>query len=306
VVEYGKIYNDYYFLNLNDKRLQCDSEIFEDYNNIIDGTYLSVHTLPLVGDIDYMNDYAIILGGKKVSKDTMFQIMKKYGIDCNYLFGFCSLCNENINQKIIGICILCNKPYCNNHQFKNKICKKCDHNEPNDPLNPYHPTEMNLLKAEDKIRNDNEKSVYLLTLSVFKNDVPTDKNVIDDYGFSNCKDNIEKSMLLGVYIGLIKILTSDLEELDKACKNNKLMDYIDCEYAQMGENIGGYYPWLKKNKHIVVNKYKTNTNINNKKYCYYCKTFSKLNTCGNCKNVYYCNKLCQVNHWKIHKIICKS
>lgn len=313
IIEYGKIYNDYYFLNLNDKKLQCDFEIFEDYNNTVDGTYLNIHTLPLVGNIDYMNDYAITLAGKKVSKNTMFKIMKKYDIDCDSLFGFCSLCNKNIKQKIIDICILCNQPYCDNHQFKERICKKCDHNKPNDPLNPYHPSEMNLLKARDKIRNGDDKTVYFLVLNVFDNEIPTNKKICDDYGFSNCKDNHEKCMLLGVYIGLIKMLTTDLEELDKYCKNNKLMDYIDIEYnivKQMGQYIGKYYPWLKNNQHIVLNEYKINTNINinkNKNYCYDCKkSSSKLNICGKCKKAYYCNKTCQINHWKIHKLQCKS
>lgn len=121
-------------------------------------------------------------------------------------------------------------------------------------------------------------------------------------------------MLLGVYIGLVKMLTTDLEELDKYCKNNKLMDYIDIEYniiKQMGQYMGEYYPWLKNNQHIDINKYKTDININisnkNTNYCYDCKKISsKLNLCVKCKKAYYCNKSCQTNHWKIHKLQCKS
>lgn len=37
-----------------------------------------------------------------------------------------------------------------------------------------------------------------------------------------------------------------------------------------------------------------------------CKDYVKLSKCGNCKQVEYCSRECQVTHWKIHKTVCKA
>jgi len=41
--------------------------------------------------------------------------------------------------------------------------------------------------------------------------------------------------------------------------------------------------------------------------CTYCKKSQpKLNTCSGCKRAYYCDRVCQKNHWKYHKDECKA
>ena len=41
--------------------------------------------------------------------------------------------------------------------------------------------------------------------------------------------------------------------------------------------------------------------------CNYChKTAPKMKWCSNCNFIKYCSKECQVAHWPVHKIICKS
>lgn len=43
------------------------------------------------------------------------------------------------------------------------------------------------------------------------------------------------------------------------------------------------------------------------KFCQACgKESLKLSTCGNCKNVVYCNRKCQKKDWKSHKLACHS
>ena len=32
----------------------------------------------------------------------------------------------------------------------------------------------------------------------------------------------------------------------------------------------------------------------------------KYQTCGNCRDAYYCNKSCQSEHWKCHKKMCRA
>lgn len=50
----------------------------------------------------------------------------------------------------------------------------------------------------------------------------------------------------------------------------------------------------------------------NTRICSYCSAGygikplppNKLKVCGRCKNAYYCNRSCQVNHYSIHKHVC--
>lgn len=257
-IEYGIIKLDHYyhepafFLNVNDKRLCIKNNVSNEID--IDGTYLKIHTLPFINNIDYMMDYAITLNGRKVSKETMFYFYKEYGIDCK-IFGKCFSCD---NEYLEGICLLCQYNYCKNHKFKERICKKCDHNPPNIPEDPWcHPSDYIIFGVRDKIRNGNYKPIYLLVFDVFHNEIPTNYKVLKDYGFDKCKNYFEKSKLLGVYIGLIKHICCDIEKLHESCESNNLWKFIDKEYdivKKSGNYIGEYYPWIEKNKHILNNE----------------------------------------------------
>jgi hypothetical protein len=40
--------------------------------------------------------------------------------------------------------------------------------------------------------------------------------------------------------------------------------------------------------------------------CKMCHNKNIVGTCIKCKKVYYCSKQCQVDHWQIHKKVCKK
>ncbi len=40
--------------------------------------------------------------------------------------------------------------------------------------------------------------------------------------------------------------------------------------------------------------------------CDNCQQIKKIKTCAWCKKAYYCSKECQVQHWKVHKKLCKK
>ncbi len=96
-------------------------------------------------------------------------------------------------------------------------------------------------------------SVYNLQEACFKDDFSYITNsVIADYGFKNCKNDEEYSNLLGLYQGIIKCIGCDVEELHKACVNNKLKEFIKKIH---GKHQSGYYKWFLKNESIVQNFY---------------------------------------------------
>eukprot|EP00483_Globobulimina_turgida_P000264 UN00264 len=40
--------------------------------------------------------------------------------------------------------------------------------------------------------------------------------------------------------------------------------------------------------------------------CHLCNTPDAKSSCGGCKSVFYCNRQCQVKHWNVHKLECKT
>ena len=40
--------------------------------------------------------------------------------------------------------------------------------------------------------------------------------------------------------------------------------------------------------------------------CGFCNTPRCHRRCSRCRNIYYCDRTCQANHWQIHKAICKK
>ena len=45
---------------------------------------------------------------------------------------------------------------------------------------------------------------------------------------------------------------------------------------------------------------------NTSKQCGSCNNPNSKLKCSKCKLIYYCNRECQVKHWKEHKLICKK
>jgi len=81
-----------------------------------------------------------------------------------------------------------------------------------------------------------------------------------DYGFANCKDEHEEASLMSVYVGLIKLLECDIDDVHEACITGKLADLIVKEYVTARPDPttrGGYFPWFEANQAIVNNQYTT-------------------------------------------------
>jgi hypothetical protein len=79
---------------------------------------------------------------------------------------------------------------------------------------------------------------------------PEDLDTINDFGFSKCLVQDERTYLLGVYIGLIKILGIESKELHEWQQANELAQNIRKTYEKAGAT-SYYYTWFLENQHLV-------------------------------------------------------
>ncbi|GBB83754.1 hypothetical protein RclHR1_10420006 [Rhizophagus clarus] len=114
------------------------------------------------------------------------------------------------------------------------------------------------------------KYADILVKNVFDNVIPTNWAVRYEYGFRNCLDPIDESMLLGLYIGLIKIIGCNSSRLHSWWKSGNLPFHIKNAYDKSGYT-SEYYKWFLKNEHVLqgLRKYegtKSDNDLVNKLY----------------------------------------
>lgn len=74
------------------------------------------------------------------------------------------------------------------------------------------------------------------------------------FGFSDCKSEVEEADLLSLYVGLIKLLEADIDEVEDASKKGELRQFICKEYETVRPDAstrGEYYPWFKSRLDIL-------------------------------------------------------
>ncbi|KAG6844524.1 hypothetical protein H0H87_006180 [Tephrocybe sp. NHM501043] len=96
------------------------------------------------------------------------------------------------------------------------------------------------------------KTSYYLARAVRENLIPDDPQTLEDYGFDRAVTNTEKSMLLGLYIGLIERMDISPKEVNRWFVQGSLTKEIKAAYETLPSGSqGGYYPWFLKNQHIL-------------------------------------------------------
>ncbi|KAG0204368.1 hypothetical protein BGX28_003688 [Mortierella sp. GBA30] len=100
---------------------------------------------------------------------------------------------------------------------------------------------------------DPKKTAFNLMKVVYADDFGVmNEELKASYGFEKCQNEHEKTMLLGLYQGLIKFLGCDLNKLDKAFNENKLPEFIVSAFfnGTGPDNCGGYFKWFIQNLDI--------------------------------------------------------
>ncbi|CAI2161997.1 13665_t:CDS:2 [Funneliformis geosporum] len=114
------------------------------------------------------------------------------------------------------------------------------------------------------------RSADYLVKSAFADLVPTKAAVLHEYGFNNCMNPREKSMLLGLYIGLITYIGCSASHIHSWWEKGELPLGIKKAYSDAGAN-SGYYQWFLENEHLLqgLHKYegdKTDKELMDKNY----------------------------------------
>lgn len=92
----------------------------------------------------------------------------------------------------------------------------------------------------------------LLEKDCFRDLLPEDPGVREDFGFDRCKNPGEETNLFGLYIGVIKYHDISSEELHRWRTEGLLIDKIIELFSKLPEGSrGGYYPWSLRNRHIL-------------------------------------------------------
>ncbi|RIA80046.1 hypothetical protein C1645_793327 [Glomus cerebriforme] len=100
-----------------------------------------------------------------------------------------------------------------------------------------------------------QRSADILVKNAIGDKLPTNKAVLYEYGFSNFFSLHDKSMLLGLYIGLIVHLNCNASQIHSWWINGELPLNIKKTYDDAGVN-SGYYQWFLKNEHMLQGLHK--------------------------------------------------
>ncbi|CAB5357531.1 unnamed protein product [Rhizophagus irregularis] len=94
------------------------------------------------------------------------------------------------------------------------------------------------------------RSADILIKNVLDDLIPTKKAVRYEYGFCNCVRSGDESKLMGLYIGLIKIIGCSASQLHSWWKSDTLAQNIKKAYDDAGYT-SDYYKWFLKNENVL-------------------------------------------------------
>ncbi|KAF6766146.1 hypothetical protein DFP72DRAFT_8286 [Ephemerocybe angulata] len=96
------------------------------------------------------------------------------------------------------------------------------------------------------------RTYHLLVKAMTDNVVPTHEQTLEDWGFNRCASEDDRCYLLGVYIGLWKILEIPMREVDGWRRKGTLFKEIKKIHDEqsVGER-GQYMPWLMQNPQVI-------------------------------------------------------
>ncbi|CAH1767038.1 828_t:CDS:2 [Entrophospora sp. SA101] len=99
------------------------------------------------------------------------------------------------------------------------------------------------------------RSADTLVRNAFDDKMPTKMAVLHEYGFNNCINPREQSMLFGLYIGLIKIIGCSASQIHSWWEKGKLSLNIKTAYDDASAT-GGYYDLFLRNEHLLQGLHK--------------------------------------------------
>ncbi|KAF8133967.1 hypothetical protein EV363DRAFT_1448604 [Boletus edulis] len=96
-------------------------------------------------------------------------------------------------------------------------------------------------------------TAYYLARAVYRDLLPDHPQTCEDYGFNRAVTAEEKTMLFGLYVGLIKFHEIPPKTIHNWRVRGVLVDEIKAAFYKIPEHArGGYFTWFLQNEHIVA------------------------------------------------------
>ncbi|CAJ2509086.1 Uu.00g141120.m01.CDS01 [Anthostomella pinea] len=106
--------------------------------------------------------------------------------------------------------------------------------------------------ASHAVPCDSFEADYFLDLSAVRDEIPDDPDVLEKFGFMECRDYNERSFLLGLYQGLLNGLEVDVLVINSWMEDGTLKENIIKTYEERPQgNRGEYYPWFLRQAHLL-------------------------------------------------------
>lgn len=138
-------------------------------------------------------------------------------------------------------CSLCKKP-------TNKCCSRCK-------VKYYCSQSCQKKDYPNHVLDCPRRSADILVKNVFQSLMPTNIAVLYEYGFENCNNAEDRTKLLGLYIGLIKIIGCSASQVHSWWESGELSINIKKTYDD-GGYTSGYYDWVLRNEHLLQGLHK--------------------------------------------------
>ncbi|KAJ7185836.1 hypothetical protein C8R46DRAFT_1061865 [Mycena filopes] len=143
-----------------------------------------------------------------------------------------------------------------------------------------------------------------LARAAFRDEFPDDEQTNDDYFFTRTRSANDRTMLFGLYIGVLKIHNLGPSKLHEWRLAGTMVDNIKALYEPIPPSSrGGYYAWFLKNFDIFEPRPSALISLSPRHLCASCGVAAAVR-CAACKNVWYCSKRCQQREWPGHLVNC--
>ncbi|KAJ7651235.1 hypothetical protein FB45DRAFT_820738 [Roridomyces roridus] len=145
-----------------------------------------------------------------------------------------------------------------------------------------------------------------LLLAVFNDSFPDDEQTNEDYFFTRLDHPQDKTMLLGLYIGIVQYHGVSAGNLHDWRIAGTMVENIKALYERLpAQGRGGYYSWFLKHLDIFEPRTKSLVplSVQARHLCAFCGVSAGVR-CSGCKKVWYCDRMCQKDDWSSHLVNC--
>ncbi|KAJ7651217.1 hypothetical protein FB45DRAFT_997856 [Roridomyces roridus] len=145
-----------------------------------------------------------------------------------------------------------------------------------------------------------------LATATFNDLFPDDPQTNEDYFFTRVRTPHDKTMLFGLYIGILKYHNVKPSTLHEWRISGTMVENIKALYEPTPVQARGlYYPWFLKHLDVFEPSPTAlvSVSIPARHLCASCGVSAGVR-CAGCKRVWYCSQKCQKDDWSGHLVDC--